>query len=88
MYSLDGFIIHAVLNYPGSWNDRRVTNDCRLIKDHIMEKNATKGMDIICDSSFVVKTLQSNGKIVRSRKSTEIAGIPQSESLAILTQVL
>lgn len=88
VYSFDGCLIHAALNFPGSWHDSRLANQSGLMNDLLSDEKTPVGMAILCDSAFMAATAKTGGKIIRARKVTERSEIPCSELMSAIDDIL
>lgn len=88
VFNFYGEIIHAGVNYPGSWHDSKVVVASGLLLDRLSDEKTPRGKAILGDSAFVAKARVSHGKIIRGRKSTETEDVPVSELLARVDAVL
>lgn len=83
-----GELIHAAINFPGSWHDSKLAHASYLIHLNLSDEQATPGFAILGDSAFVENSCMVNGKIFRGQKSTESRGISECEELAAINLVL
>jgi len=82
VFNFFGELIHAAVNYPGSWHDTKIATVSGLYYPKLSDEFTPPGMAILGDSAFVTNTKATNGKIVRSRKTNEVSNIPESAPLA------
>lgn len=88
VYNFKGELIHAALNFPGSWHDSRVANMSGFIYPLLYEDDITPpGMAILCDSAFL-SGREIKGKLIRARKSNEVTEMFESEELAAIDIIL
>lgn len=73
VFKFKGDIIHAAINFPGSWHDSKLATVSDLMHPFLSEKTPDE-MALLADSAFT--TLNTEGKVVRTRKSNENSGIP------------
>lgn len=88
VFNFFGEIIHAGINYPGSWHDSKVVLASGLLLDSLSDAKTPRGRAILGDSAFVVKSRVIHGKIIRARKSTETVDTPTSSLLASVDAIL
>ena len=88
VFNFFGELIHAAVNYPGSWHDTKLAAVSGLYFPKLSDEMTPPGMAILGDSAFVNNTRITNGKIVRGRKSNETADIPESAALAAVDIIL
>lgn len=88
VWNFKGEIIHAGVNFPGSWHDSKLAYASGLIYPKLSDRMTPPGFAILGDSAFAVERKVSDGKIVRSRKSNERAFIPESLELAAIDTIL
>lgn len=88
VFSFYGEIIHAGVNYPGSWHDNKVLIASGLLADRLSDAKTPIGFAILGDSAFVARTRVVHGKIIRGRKSTETEDVPASSMLAAVDAIL
>ena len=85
VWNFSGEIIHAVINYPGSWHDSRVAASSGLYTPRLTEL-APAGLVILGDSAFPKANGDLRGKIMRARKANEHDSevVPQCSYLAAI----
>ncbi len=88
VWNFKGEIIHAAVNYPGSWHDNRLASASGLIFPKLSDECTPPGYAVLGDSAFAASTKVTNGKIVRGRKTNENNGIPESVTMAIIDELL
>ena len=66
MCNFKGELIHAALNYPGSWHDNKLAVQSKLLHPKLQLRTPV-GMALLADSAFCKNMM--DGKIVRIRKS-------------------
>ena len=81
MFNFFGELIHAAVNFPGSWHDNRLASASGLYWPKLSDEMTPPGYAILEDSAFVNDTRITNGKIIRSRKANEAQDIPESAEL-------
>lgn len=81
-------IIHAGVNYPGIWDERKILVASALLLDRLSNEKAPVGRAILGDSEFVARACVIRGKIILGRKSTETEDVPESELLAVVDAIL
>lgn len=86
VWNFKGEIIHAAINFPGSWHDSKLATVSGLYHELLADEKTPPGMAILADSAFVTRT--TNGKIVRARKTNETNAIPHSTFLAAVDVIL
>ena len=69
VFNFKGELIHAALNFPGSWHDSRVAHSSGLINPLLLVMTP-RGLAILTDSAFTAGH-EIDDKIVRGRKSNE-----------------
>ena len=52
VFTFDGVLVHAGLNYAGSWHDSRVTNHSGFFSSCLTDANTHIGKAVLCDSAF------------------------------------
>jgi len=72
VWNFRGEIIHAAINFPGSWHDSKVAHASGLYHPKLSDAVTPRGFAILGDSAFPSRTSILQGKIVRSRKVNEI----------------
>lgn len=88
VYNFKGDLIHAALNFPGSWHDSRVAHFSGLIYPKLYDDELTpKGMAVLCDSSFTAGK-DIDGKLIRARKSNEVDDGCKSVELCAIDLIL
>lgn len=80
-FNFKGELIHAAVNFPGSYHDSRLANNSGLINPLLQEKTP-RGYAILCDSAFTASK-EVEGKIVRGRKVNERCDVMSEEMAAI-----
>lgn len=50
-FNFKGEMIHATVNFPGSYHDSRIPNTSWLI-NHLLQERTSRGYAILCDSAF------------------------------------
>ena len=88
VWNFFGEIIHAAVNYPGSWHDKKLAGMSGLYFAKLSDEMAPPGMAILGDSAFVNTTKATNGKLLRGRKSNEVNDIPKSAAPAAFDLLL
>ena len=83
-----GEIIHAAINFPGSWHDNKLAGASGLYFTKLSDEMTPPGYAVLGDSAFVSDTRRTNGKIVRARKTNETSDIPYSATLAAVDVLL
>jgi len=81
VFNFFGELIHAAVNYPGSWYDTKLATASGLYFPKLSDSVTPPGMAILGDSVFVNRTRAANGKIIRVRKANEVSDIPEAEEL-------
>lgn len=62
VFNFFGEIIHAGVNYPGSWHDKKVVIASDMLLDRLSDAKTPVGYVILGDSAFIVKTKVTGGK--------------------------
>lgn len=88
VFNFFGEVIHAGVNYPGSWHDSKLATVSGLMHPKLGNEMTPPGYAILGDSAFSSLMSVSGGKVVRARKSGETREIPISASLAAIDLVL
>lgn len=86
VYNFKGELIHAAVNYPGSWHDNRLAMTSGLIFPNLGDEMTPPGFAILGDSAFVTRT--TGGKVVRARKNNETGEIPTDAVLAAVDIIM
>ena len=81
-------IIHAAVNYPGSWHDTKLAGASGLYYPKLSDVSTPPGYSILGDSAFVNNTSTTNGKVLHGRKSNETRDIPHSAYLSAVDIIL
>ena len=76
VFNFFGEIIHAAVNYPGSWHDTKLATVSGLYYPKLSDDMTPPGMAILGDSAIVNNSRITNGKIIRGRKAGERWDIP------------
>jgi len=85
VFNFYGEIIHAGINFPGSWHDSKVAATSKLYYPKLGDAKTPKGYCLLGDSAFPRVSGELQGKIIRARKSNEYSGqngVPQNAFLA------
>eukprot|EP00171_Calliarthron_tuberculosum_P001424 IDg1424t1 len=72
VWSFEGMIIHAAVNYPGSWHDSKLAAASGLYFPKLSDSMTEPGFAILADSAFPRTERTFYGKIVRARKTNEM----------------
>ena len=88
VWNFFGEIIHAAVNYPGSWHDTKLAGASGLYDPKLLDENTPPGFAILGDSAFVNNTSTTNGKVLRGRKTNEVNDIPESAALAAVDLIM
>ena len=91
VWNFFGEIVHAGVNFPGSWHDSRVAAASGLYFTRLSDRITPPGFCILGDSAFPRSTDVNNGKILRARKVNEMgsaSGVPESAFLAAVDLLL
>lgn len=88
VWNFFGEIIHAAVNYPGSWHDSKLASASGLIYPKLSDAMTPPGFAILGDSAFTNDTRLTKGKVIRGRKTNELQGIPNSIELAAVDTIL
>ena len=81
VWNFKGEIIHAAMNFPGSWHDSKLATISGQYHYFLSDK-LPRGMAILADSAFVTSMKTTNGKIVRARKTNETSSVPNPTYMA------
>ena len=65
VFNFYGELIHAAMNYPGSWHDTGLAMVSVFFFPKSSDEMTPPGMAILDDSAFVKGTRETNGKVVR-----------------------
>jgi len=85
VFNFKGEIIHAGINFPGSWHDSKVAATSGLYHPKLSDHQTPKGYCLLGDSAFPRVAGELQGKIIRARKSNEFRGrngVPHNAFLA------
>lgn len=88
MWNFFGELIHAAVNFPGSWYDTKLAGASGLYFPKLSDEMTPAGFAILGDSAFVNNTTTTNGKVIRGRKSNETSNIPLSAELCAVDIIL
>ena len=88
VFNCFGELIHAAVNYPGSWHDTKLAAVSGLYYPKLLDEFTKPGMALLGDSAFVNNVRVTHGKILRGRKSNEMHETPCSNSLAAIDIIL
>lgn len=88
VFDFFGEIIHAVVNYPGSWHDNKLAVTTGLYFPKPSDSMIPPSIAILGYSAFVNRTDCTNGKVLRTCKSNETDCIPQSEELSAIDLII
>ena len=91
VWDFRGEIIHAGVNYPGSWHDSKVALMSGLYDLFLSDKYVPPGYAVLGDSAFPRTAKNTNGKLVRARKDDELGldgDIPKSAYLYAVDTIL
>lgn len=83
-----GELIHAGINYPGSWHDSKVAAYSGLYYPRLSDEMTPAGYCILVDSAFPRYGGDLRGKLVRARKDNERNDIPAAASLAAVDALI
>lgn len=86
--NVHGEITHAATSYPGSWQDNKPAQVSGPMTTKLLYENAPTALAILRDRAFVASTKATNGKIVRSQRSTESKNVPERLFLGAIDTVL
>ena len=79
VFNFSGEMIHAAVNYPGSWHDSKIAIVSGFYRK--LRTRTPAGMAILADTAFISDTRKTLGRLVRSRKVNERRDIPLSTAL-------
>lgn len=88
VFNFFGEVIHAAVNYPGSWHDSKLASVSGLIFPKLGDDMTPPGFAILGDSAFVCDLRVAHGKVVRARKANEVRDIPTSAALAAVDIIM
>ncbi|CDF33017.1 unnamed protein product [Chondrus crispus] len=88
VWNFYGELIHAAINFPGSWHDTKLASASGLYFPKLSDEYTPPGYAVLGDSAFVNNLKATNGKVVRGRKSNETNDIPCSLALAAVDTIL
>jgi len=92
VWNFFGEIIHAAINFPGSWHDSKVSSASGFYFPKLHDDMTPPGFAVLADSAFPICTSVLNGKIVRARKANELGGahgaVAQSTFIAATEMLL
>ena len=91
VWNFKGEVIHAGINYPGSWHDSKVAAFSNLYSTLMNSSKLPPGYAILADSAFPRTGNDLVGKIVRARKDDEMGtggDVPESAYLSAIDYVL
>lgn len=74
VWNFYGEVIHAGINFPGSWHDSRFAAASGVNNTMVMFKTLA-GFALLTDSTFPCVGGNLSGKILRARKSNEMTGV-------------
>ncbi len=72
MWNFKGEVIHAGVNYPGSWRDSRVASCSNFTHSLTKPKNLPPEHVVLEDSAFPCTSKDLIRKIVRARKEDQM----------------
>ena len=81
-----GELIHAGVNYPGSWHDTKLEIDSGLY-DKLVHRTPA-GMAILADSAFVNKAKRTQGRLIRGRTAGEVHDLPVAAEAVALDMIM
>ena len=87
VFSFFGTVIHAAVNYPGSWHDSKVSLASGLYYPRLSDSVTPPGLAILADSAFPRNADGLEGKIVRARKANEMGDCAINVSNTYLSAV-
>lgn len=64
-------VIHAAMDFPGSWHDRKVAWISSIMYPLLWNERTPPGFAVLDDSTFAVDTKVNDGRIVRCRKKQQ-----------------
>jgi len=91
VWNFFGEVIHAGINFPGSWHDSKVAAASGLYYPKLADHLTPPGFAVLADSAFPKTTSVLNGKIVRARKVNEMGtagGVGQNAYIAATEMLL
>lgn len=88
VWNVFGELIHAAVNFPGSWHDTKLAGASGLYFPKLSDEMTPPGYAILGDSAFVNNTQTTHGKVIRGRKTNETSDIPESAALAAVDIIM
>ena len=85
VYNCEGELIHAAINFPGSWHDSKVPYQSGLSFTNPSNDFKRPGYAFLGD--YTCFTKHTNGKVFRARKTNETVDIPSETVLAALYMI-
>lgn len=82
VFNFFGEIVHAGVNFPGSWQDIKLASASGLINPKLSDEMNPPEYAILGDSAFLSDIRMENGKIVRAGKRNETREIQKSIEMA------
>lgn len=86
VHKFRGELIHAAINYSGSWHDKKLGYVSGLLYPNLNDEVTPRGYEILGYSAVVSKTMV--GKLVGSRKTNETSNIPKDAVLAAVDMIM
>lgn len=81
-------IIHASINFPGSWHDAKLAIWSSLKYLELSDTMTTPRYATLCTSAFKVDVKEILGEIVRAQKTIETVDVPENFELYATDLVL
>eukprot|EP00172_Hildenbrandia_rubra_P002833 Plantae.Rhodophyta-Hildenbrandia_rubra.ctg40010.p1 GENE.Plantae.Rhodophyta-Hildenbrandia_rubra.ctg40010~~Plantae.Rhodophyta-Hildenbrandia_rubra.ctg40010.p1 ORF type:complete len:233 (-),score=12.26 Plantae.Rhodophyta-Hildenbrandia_rubra.ctg40010:660-1310(-) len=88
VFGFFGELIHAAVNYPGSWRYTRLASVSGLHRDCLPDDHTPPGFAILGDSALVSDLKLTSEKALRGRKCSESDGMPEPAALASIDLAL
>lgn len=86
VYNFRGELMHAEINYPGSWHDKKLAYASAVLFLNLGDDMTPHGYAILGDSAFVTRNM--GGKVVQGRKTNETSDIPNDAVLAAVDLIV
>ena len=85
VWNFYGEIMHAAVNFPGSWHDKKLAGASGLYYPKLSDEMTPPGYAILRGSAFVNNTSVTNGKVLRGRKNMRRGTFPSLQHWLQLT---
>lgn len=70
IWNFHGELIHAAIEFPGSWHDSKVAA-CSVLYEPLLQDCSSPGFAVLADSAFPRIAPEIEGKRMRARKANE-----------------